>query len=162
MGRQYLFILLVLSFQITAKGQDVSYSVMDVSNLAKNAKMKDASMRSMYYRNLQYLFDSFTGLYLDEKKAKTEKEREALRVSSLKKDFSLRTKYPDSIASGWHAVVLTDNKEFCKDAKVFVSGNTIRQLVIDDYIRMPFTPGGQVKKQEAWLRLAMSIPNMKH
>lgn len=145
MGKQYLFMLLVLSFQITAKGQDVSYSLMDMSNLAKNAKMKDASMRLMYNRNLQFLFDSFAGDYLDEKEAKKEKEQEALRVSMLKKDFSLRKKYPDSIASGWHSVVLTDNKDFCKDAKVFVSRNTILRLVVDGCIRMPCTSGGQIK-----------------
>jgi hypothetical protein len=118
---------------------------MDMPNLTKNAKMKDASIRSMYYRNLQFLFDSFTGYYLDERKAKTEKEQEALRLSMLKKDFDSREKYPDSIAPGWHAVVLTDNKDFCKDAKVFVSRNTIRQLVVDDCIRISCTPRDQIK-----------------
>ena len=75
MIKQYLFILLVLSFQITAKGQDVSYSSMDISNLAKNAKMKNESMRLRYIRNLQFLFDSFAGYHLDERKAKKEKEQ---------------------------------------------------------------------------------------
>ena len=118
---------------------------MDMSNLAKNAKMKDESMRLRYNRNLQFLFDSFAGYYLDERKAKKEKEQEALRISMLKKNFSLHEKYPDSVASGWHTVALTDNKDFCKDAKVFVSKNAILQLVVDDCIRIRCTSRDQIK-----------------
>jgi hypothetical protein len=145
MVKKHLYILLVLSFQITANGQDVSYSDMDMSTLAKNAKMKDESMRVRYIRNLQFLFDSFAGYHLDERSAKKEKEQEALRISTLQKIFSLREKYPDSIASGWHNVLLTDNKDFCKDAKVLVARNTVLQLVVDDCIRIRCTSKGQIK-----------------
>lgn len=149
MSRQYLFILLVLSFQITARGQDVSYSNMDMANLAKNAKRLGESMRARYIRNLQFLFDSFAGYQLDEGKAKNEKEKQALRISVLKKNFSLREKFPDSIASGWHTVALADNKDFCKDVKVFVYKNTILQLVVDDCIRIGCTFSDQIKNAKS-------------
>jgi hypothetical protein len=136
MGKQYLFILIVLLFQTTAKGQSVSYSEMDMYILAKNA-MKDKSILVMYNRNLQFQFDSFAGYYLDERQAKKEREQAALRIGTLKEKFGLREKYPDSIAPGWHTVALTDNKQFYKDVKVFVSKNTILRLVIDDCIRFP-------------------------
>jgi hypothetical protein len=117
---------------------------MDMSTVAKNAN-KDKSVLFVYNRNLQFLFDSFTGYYLDERDAKKEKEQGALRISKLKENFGLREKYPDSIVSGWHKVVVTDNKQFCKDAKVFVSKNTILQLVIEDCIRIPCTSKDQIK-----------------
>jgi len=151
MDKQYLFIVLVLSFQITANGQDISYSAMDMSTLSKN--LKTESMRMRYNRNLQFLFDSFAGYDLDERQAKKEKEQEALRISMLKENFGSREKFPDSIASGWHAVALTDNKDFCKDAKVFVSKNVVLLMVVDGCIRIRCTSRDHIKNARSVVTL---------
>ena len=142
MRKQYLFILVVLCFQIKAIAQDSSYTGTDMSALAKS--MKDESMRLMHVRNLQFLFDSFAGYGADEKKIKKEKELAALRINTLKEKFDQHKKYPDSIATGWHIVALTDNKEFYKEAKVYVAKNSILQLVIQECIRLRCTKA-QVK-----------------
>lgn len=149
--KQYLFILLILFFQISAGGQEVSYSAVDAPSFAKT--MKNGSMQLAYNRNMQFLFDSFAGIYLDEKKAKKESEQAALRIAMLQKNFSSREKYPDSIASGWHAVVLTGDNDFYKDVKVFVSGNTVRQLVIEDCIRIPCTAKEKIKDAKTAIAL---------
>lgn len=138
MRKQYLFTILVLCSHVIANGQDVSYSNTDRSALANS--MKNETMRLMYYRNLQFLFDSFSGDDLGERDAKKEKEQAALNINALKKNFN-REKYPDSIAAGWHAVVLTDNKEFYNDVKVFVTKNSIIQLAIENCIRIRCTSG---------------------
>ena len=151
MVKQYLFILLVLSLQITANGQDTSYSGMDMYTLAKS--LKTESMRMRYNRNLQFLFDSFAGYDLDERQAKKEKERETLRISMLTKNFGSREKFPDSIASGWHAVALTDNKDFCKDAKALVSKNTVVLLVVDNCIRIRCTSRDHIKNAKSVITL---------
>ncbi|HEX5151473.1 MAG TPA: hypothetical protein VFW07_08485 [Parafilimonas sp.] len=138
MRNQYVAVLIVIFFQITATAQNVSYSSINMSAVARNANMT-------YKRNLQFLFDSFAGYDLNEKEAKKEKEQEALQISMLQKNFNTREKYPDSIATGWHTVALTDNKVFYKNAKVFVAKNTILQLVIEDCIRIPCTSKDHIK-----------------
>jgi len=138
MRKQYLVVVIVIFFQITAKTQNISYTSIDMPAVARNASM-------VYKRNLQFLFDSFAGYDLNEREAKKEKEQEALQVSELKKNFSSGEKFPDTIASGWHRVALTDNKAFYKDATVFVSKNIIQQLVIEDCIRLPFTSKDKIK-----------------
>jgi len=143
MRKQSLFILVVLCFQIEAIGQDVSYSNTDMPALANS--MKNESTRLMYNRNLQFLFDAYAGYDKDGMKIKKEKELAALRINTLKENYGHRQKYPDSIATGWHVVALTDNKEFYKEAKVFVSKNTIQQLVVDDCIRLNCTTRDQVR-----------------
>ena len=142
MRKQSLFILVVFCFQIKAIAQDVSYSNTDVTAFANS--MRNESTRLMYNRNLQFLFDAFAGYDKDGMKIKKEKELAALRINTLKENYGHRQKYPDSIATGWHIVALTDNKEFYKEAKVYVSKNTIQQLVIQDCIRVRCTKS-QVK-----------------
>jgi hypothetical protein len=136
MHKQYLFILAVLCFHIIAIGQN-SYSGVDMSALANS--LKNESTRLMYNRNLQFVFDAFAGYDKDGKKIKKEKELAVLRINTLKENYGHRQKYPDSIATGWHLVALTDNKEFYKEAKVFVGKNSIQQLVIQDCIRVRCT-----------------------
>jgi hypothetical protein len=153
MVKQYLFILMVVSFQIVAYGQEVSYTNMDMSVLEKNANLKTESMRFVYNLNLQFLFDSFAGSNLNGRKSQKEKEEAAERIYLLKENFSSRKTFPDSITSGWHNVILTDSREFCRDAKVLVSANSIQQLVVDDCIRINCSPGGKVKNARTVLTL---------
>lgn len=145
MRSQYLLVLVALSFPIIAKGQDTTYTSMNRAVLARNPNMKDESMQQLYYRNLQFLFDAFTGYTSAESGAKKEKEQAALRLDTLKKKMSRHEKYPDSIATGWHAAALTDNQAFYKDVKVFVSKNTVRQLAIENCISIACTSKEQVK-----------------
>jgi len=146
MRKKYLALLVVIFFQLATNAQKVSYSGIDMSVVAKRASI-------VYNRNLQFLFDSFAGYDSKGRKDKKEMERGALQVSMLKKNLSQRKTYPDSIASGWHNIVLTDNKDFYKDAKVLVFRNNIQQLVIEDCIRIPVSSKSQIKNAESIIML---------
>jgi hypothetical protein len=146
MRKQYLALSVVIFFQLAANAQKVSYSDIDMSVVAKRASI-------VYNRNLQFLFDSFAGYDVDGRRSKKEKDQAALHISTLKKNFDQHKKYPDSIASGWHAVAITNNKDFYKDAKVFVSRNSIVQLVVDGCIRLSFTSKDKIKNAASALTL---------
>jgi hypothetical protein len=150
--KSFLIILLVLSGQISAKAQDTSYAVMNMPVLLNHPNVNTEAVRLMYRRNMQFLFDSFAG-YLDETNSKKERDEAVERLSLLKKNFGLREKFPDSIAAGWHTIVLTDNNQFCKLAKVLVSKNSVAQLVVEDCFRIRCTSKEPIKNARAVITL---------
>ncbi|CAN5532213.1 hypothetical protein BH10BAC3_BH10BAC3_39120 [soil metagenome] len=136
MIKQYAIVMFVLSCQIVLNGQDTSYSIMNIPSLLRGANVNKETVQLKYNRNLQFLFDEFTGYSPDERKAKKDMEQEALLPGKLKKRYDELEKFPDSIATGWHSVVLTDNNQFYKNAKALISKNFVILLVIDDCIRI--------------------------
>jgi len=150
--KKYLLILIALVFHNVTTAQDSSYTIVTLSSLVRNANMSEEAIRLVLTRNLQFLFDSYAG-YLEESKTKKEKEQATIRLDALNKNFETRGKFPDTISSGWHSVVLTDNNQFCKDASVLVSNNTIRQLVIEDCIRYRCTSKEPITNAKAIITL---------
>ena len=143
-----LFILVLLCCQITANAQDTSYAVINMPALLKHPNVNRETVQVMYKRNLQFLFDAFAG-YLKETKSNKEKDASAKQFILMKKSFDQCKEFPDSITAGWHLVVMTDNDQFCKLAKVLVSKNSVVQLAIEDCIRIRCTSKEPIKNASA-------------
>src|SRR4051812_27768697 len=120
MIKRYAIVLFVLSCQIVVSGQDTSYSTMNIPALLKGANVNRETVLVKYNRNLQFLFDEFTDYSPDVRKTRNEME-DALLPGKLKKTYDEREEFPDSIATGWHSVLLTDNRQLYKNAKALVS-----------------------------------------
>jgi hypothetical protein len=95
--------------------------------------------------SIMYAVDAFVNIYNDAQREKTAREEAQSKVALLKRSYESYDVYPDSIATGWHNVIVTDNFKFCRDAKVFVKNNLIEEFVIDNSIRLNFTTTGKIR-----------------
>jgi|GEM_PF-5829398 len=92
-----------------------------------------------------YAFDTFVGLYRDKRKAELMREETSSKMQMLNARYVGQQSYPDSIVEGWHEVIVTDNLAFCRDAKVNVIGNRIREIIIENSIPLDFVASGAIK-----------------
>ena len=67
------------------------------------------------------------------------------KLAIIKNQYSEYSKFPETITDGWHMVIVTDNLNFCKEAKVQVKNNRVIKFVIDNYIPMNFMPTRDIK-----------------
>lgn len=100
-----------------------------------------------------YAVDAFVSIYKDAKAEQQAKEEVRSKLALLKQAYASSDSYPDSIAPGWHNVVVTDNLRFCRDAKVLVKGNRIEEFAIDDCFPVSFTNTGKIKNARTVLTL---------
>jgi hypothetical protein len=108
---------------ITSKLLSQSQQLITADNLAKGT---------------QYAANDFAGLYANEKEAYNKQKKDD-EIAGLKEFYQSHESYPDSIITGWHEVVVTDNSRILRGAKVYVSSNRIRKFVIDNCIELTFT-----------------------
>lgn len=100
-----------------------------------------------------YAVDAFVNLYNDVKEEQRAKEEAQSKLAVVKQTYASFNLYPDSVMSGWHNVVVTDNLRFCRDAKVLVKGNRIEEFAIDDCFPVSFTNTGKIKNARTVLTL---------
>ncbi len=94
----------------------------------------------------RYVFDAFVNEYRDKKLREAIREQSMTKLSMLKKHYDSYESYPDTISNGWHRVIVTDNLDFCQEAKVLVEENRIKQFVIENCITLNFQPASSIKK----------------
>ena len=92
-----------------------------------------------------YAVNAFVNIYNDSKREQRAKDEAQSKLSMMKQNYGSYETYPDSIVSGWHNVVVTDNLKFCRDAKVLVRNNRIEEFVIDNCFPMNFIAAGKIK-----------------
>lgn len=102
---------------------------------------------------IKYAVDAFLFIYSDSRKMEIEKEKSAARQKIISEEYNSYPEYPDSIVNGWHHVLVTDNHNFCNDAKVFVENNRIERFVIDDCFPLSFVASGSIRKAKNMVTL---------
>lgn len=103
-------------------------------------------------KGAQYAANDFVGLY-ETKKVRYDQQQTVEKIADLKSIYESYESYPDSIITGWHEVVVTDNAKIFKAAKVYVSNNRIRKFFIDNCIGLEFTTDGDLTKGKAIITL---------
>jgi hypothetical protein len=152
--KKYIISLLFIGLCTLSNAQDqFYYSDVQSPRLAEDARSGKQSEfnYTTYYMvgNLyaaKYVFETFMNASNDKKKAARLREESGMKISMLKNNYMSLDKYPDSIVTGWHNIVVTDNLNFCRDAKVYVEKNRIRDFVIDNCIHLNFIAAGSIKK----------------
>jgi hypothetical protein len=95
--------------------------------------------------SLNYAVNTFANIFNDKKREAIAKEEAQAKLNLLKQNYSSYNSYPDSISTGWHDVIVTDNLRFCRGAKVFVKKNRVSEVVIENCLRLNFTAPGRIK-----------------
>jgi hypothetical protein len=135
------------------KESDYSYTEVDEGITGSDAPQGQEVNGMFWGTSFDYAVAEFTNVLRSGQQSKKEQTRienarqQALaKMTIIKEQYAGYSKYPDSIAEGWHNVIATDNSTFCKDAKVYVKGNKIKKFVVDNYIPLNFTSTGTIKK----------------
>jgi len=125
------------------------YVDMPETVIAKDVQGKPL-LRS-YFGN--QILNTFLNVYDDERKSRESIESTRGKTEILKETFSSIEIFPDSIKSGWHSAVATDQQKFCKDVKVRVENNRVVEFVIDECIRIGCNSIGSIKNGKTTLTL---------
>lgn len=99
--------------------------------------------------SLIYAVNTFANMFYDTKREKMAMEEAKAKLNMLKQTYDAYETYPESITTGWHEVIVTDNLRFCRGAKVYVEDNRITEFVLDNCIRLSFTSPGKIKSAKA-------------
>jgi len=158
--KKLLLILLCLPLMALAqKKKDVKSEYLgkefftegrDNTNIAEN----NSNPKSSFFWGSSFDYAVYTAgnifqRHLNDKKQqrRIENERQSAlaKLDLIKEQYSEYETFPEMIADGWHAVILTDNINFCKDAKVLVNNNRITRVVHDNWYPMHFNAVGKIK-----------------
>ncbi|HTC01399.1 MAG TPA: hypothetical protein VK705_12025 [Ferruginibacter sp.] len=136
------------------------YTVIDSSVSLDN----HAVSKSNFYwgSDLKYAVDIFAGVWQESVRNRKEsemydreEEHSIEKLAAIKTQYNGYTSYPDSITEGWHNVIVTDNVNFCKNAKVLVKDNKVQDFVIDDWIHVPVLSMGSQHIKKGFITLSM-------
>lgn len=75
----------------------------------------------------------FTNAWEDENRKARAINRTEAQLEIIRNQYTDRTDFPQ-IVDGWHLVKITDNFNYCSDAKAFVSDGRIEQIIINNYV----------------------------
>jgi hypothetical protein len=136
------------------------YTVIDTSIQLDNHTV---SKSNFYFgSDLKYAVDKFVGVWEESVRNKKEsemynreEEHSIEKLDAIKKQYNSYTSYPDVITDGWHNVIVTDNVNFCKNAKVLVKDNKVQDFVIDDWIHIPTLSMGNPHIKKGFITLSM-------
>lgn len=103
--------------------------------------------------SVMYAVDAFVNVYNDAKKEQQAKEEAQSKLAVVKQTYASYDSYSDSMMSGWHNVVVTDNFRFCRDAKVLVKGNRIEGFVVENCYPVSFANTGKIRNARTVLTL---------
>lgn len=95
----------------------------------------------------------FANLYEDTERLKRAQAEAAAKSELLKSNYMSHDTYPEQIVDGWHNVIVTDNLNFCREAKVLVADNRITEFAIENCFRVGFTAAGQIRKAKNLITL---------
>lgn len=153
MKTKIISILLLCSLTTLAQKQsDIVYTPVQ-NVLGEDAPEGQQPNEFFMGSDFSYAVFSFTNVIREglsgkkeQQKLENARQQSLAKLNIIKGQYSSYDKYPEKIIDGWHNVMVTDNSNFCKDAKVFVKDNKIKKFVIDNYVPMNFTSTGSIKK----------------
>ena len=108
-------------------GSTFDYAVFEFTNIFK-ASLRDKKEQK-----------------IEQQRIEKAKQQSLAKLAIIKNQYSEYSKFPETITDGWHMVIVTDNLNFCKEAKVQVKNNRVIKFVIDNYIPMNFMPTRDIK-----------------
>jgi hypothetical protein len=151
-----IIIIALFTTQLTINSYaQQTYVPMDKDVLAQDKKVIKKTLKGVYPGNsINYAVSTFLNVYDDQKRTTQARESAQGKTAVLKSNYSSFESYPDSIVSGWHDAVATDHQSFCKDVKVLVRKNKIKQFVIDDCIRLICSSSNPIKKGKGMVTIA--------
>lgn len=82
---------------------------------------------------------------IEQQRLEKAKQQSLAKLAIIKTQYTEYSKFPEIIIDGWHMVIVTDNLNFCKEAKVLVKNNRVIKFVIDNYIPMNFMATRDIK-----------------
>lgn len=142
---KYAFSLLFLFLTSTICISQNYYSIRQTQiNQSQSNQINNINIGPSSY-SIMYAVNSFVNIYNDYKRERIAKEKAQAKLSLIKQNYTSYDSYPDTISTGWHNVIATDNFRFCREAKVYVKNNSIQEFVIDNCIRLNFTSAGKIK-----------------
>lgn len=146
-----LVILLPLNL-FSQKQTDTVYSNVLNNVFGEDAKLGEIPSSGFYGSSFDYAVYEFTNVLWaninnkkEQQRIENAKQQSLTKLNIIKTQYTSTTKYPETIIDGWHNVIATDNSTFCKDAKVYVKNNKIKNFVIDNYIPINFLSMGEIK-----------------
>jgi len=84
------------------------------------------------YNKVANAMIDFTHAYEDEQRKTRAISRTKAQLEIVRSQFSYKKDFP-AIVDGWHLVKITDNFNYCSDAKVFVEKGKLKEIVLDNY-----------------------------
>jgi hypothetical protein len=121
-------------------------------NQTQNNQINNIQVGPSSY-SVMYAVNAFVNVYNDSKKEQRAKDEAQSKLMLMKQTYNSYETFPDSIVTGWHNVIVTDNLKFCRDAKVFVRNNRIEEFVIENCYSLNFTAAGKIKNARNVLTL---------
>ncbi|MBK8228116.1 MAG: hypothetical protein IPK70_13205 [Flavobacteriales bacterium] len=142
-----LSLVLNASMSHAQRKWDYVYSPIDFDILGEAAPLGQAPTGSGFFwgNSFDYAVYSFTNILRDINANKKEEQQQALRaqqsmakLNMIKGQYASYPEYPEAIVDGWHNVVVTDNMNFCSNAKVLVKDNRIIKFVVNECVPLNF------------------------
>jgi hypothetical protein len=148
----FLLILLYSFNAFSQKSSDTTYTYIDEEIIGgDNPVINKKKINFFIGSSYDYATYRYSGIYekdvdskIQQQNLENAKNESKLRIATIKNQYIEAAVYPKKITDGWHSVVMTDNINFCKDAKVLISKNRITKVVVDDYLPLDFQVTGEV------------------
>jgi|26BtaG_2_1085354.scaffolds.fasta_scaffold00089_16 hypothetical protein len=152
MNKIYAISLIIILSAFSSFGQ--SYTRINQVAVQQNNTFINQNNNSGL-NNIAYSISSFRNALTDEKVKTREIEKAKSQLAIIKNLYSERTTFPETIIDGWHSVKVTDNFNYCSDAKVLVNENEIKQMVIENYaeLSLVFTPITGIKNAKSTVNI---------
>lgn len=149
-------ILLFLILTITIKSYSQSYTEINAVAIKQNNYSINNNL-GLY--SIASSLNSFRNSWEDENSKKRAIQKYEAQLNLVKKIYSDKKSLPGSIVNGWHLVKVTDNFNYCSDAKVLVKDNKIQRFIISNYSEysLNFNSIGSINKGKCYLNL--ELPN---
>lgn len=150
--KRILFIgSLLLSLSLTAQ----SYRYTQINQLAIQQNNFTVVQNNYGFYDIANAIQMFTNAWSDNKKREIEVQKSQFRIEQVKETYRGAGNYPETILNGWHLVMVTDNYNFCNEAKALVEDGRITKLVIDNYMpnSLNFTTINPIRNAKSLLSL---------
>ena len=153
MKRIFLIGTTFISLSLTA--QNYSYRYTQVNQLAVQQNNYTVVNNNFGFYAIANAVQRFTNAWSDNKKREIEVQKSQFRIEQVKETYRASNIYPESILDGWHLVMVTDNYNFCNEAKAMVENGQIIKLVIDNYMpnSLNFTTINPIRNAKSLLSL---------
>jgi len=156
MNKIYPISILIILISLSTFGQ--TYTRINQVAVQKNTIWINNNNNLGLY-SIANSISSFRNAWTDEKQRSREIEKAKSQLAIVKNLYSEQTNFPKNMIDGWHLVKVTDNFNYCSDAKVLVDNNEIKELVIDNYaeLSLKFSTISGIKNAKSTINL--NLPN---
>ncbi|MEZ4802046.1 MAG: hypothetical protein R2797_04680 [Gelidibacter sp.] len=148
--------LLLIAFSLSVNSQLFAQNYINVSQVSVRQNI-NVSNYGLY--SVANSVDAFRNAWQDEKKRDREIEKAQSQLAIVKNLFSEKTTLPEIIVDGWHNVKVSDNFNYCSDAKALVENNAIKTIVMDNYAELPLTFDTISHLKNAQSTINLKLPN---